>query len=91
MLVVSGTRFSQLYLYYSFGRKVKDMGISGISPWSLLLILAIVLVLFGTKRLRTLGKDLGEAIQGFKKGMEEEPAEETTPLENKADDKNKTI
>lgn len=45
------------------------MGLSGISPWSLLLVLLIVVLLFGTKRMRTLGSDLGEALKGFKKGM----------------------
>lgn len=47
------------------------MGISGISPGSLILILLIVMLLFGTKRLRSLGEDLGSALQGFKKGMRE--------------------
>lgn len=45
------------------------MGFGGISPWSLLIILVIVLVLFGTKRLRNAGGDLGGAIKNFKKSM----------------------
>ncbi|MDX2298742.1 MAG: Sec-independent protein translocase subunit TatA [Xanthomonadaceae bacterium] len=48
------------------------------SPTHLLLILVIVLVVFGTKRLRNIGSDLGEAIKGFKKGMkdaDDKPAE----------------
>ena len=45
------------------------MGLGGISPWSLLLILAIVLLLFGTKKLKGLGGDLGGAIKGFKKAI----------------------
>lgn len=45
------------------------MGISGISIWQLLIILAIVVMLFGTKRLRTLGGDLGSMIKGFKNSM----------------------
>ena len=45
------------------------MGFGGISIWQLLIILAIVLLLFGTKRLRNLGGDLGNAIKGFKKAM----------------------
>lgn len=49
------------------------MGIGGISIWQLLIILAIVLVLFGAKRLRNVGGDLGSAIKGFKKSMREEP------------------
>jgi sec-independent protein translocase protein TatA len=43
----------------------------GISVWQLLIILAIVLVLFGAKRLRNIGGDLGGAIKGFRKAMKE--------------------
>ena len=43
----------------------------GISIWQLLIILAIVLVLFGAKRLRNVGSDLGGAIKGFKQSMKE--------------------
>ena len=49
------------------------MGIGGISIWQLLIILAIVIMLFGTKRLRTLGTDLGSAVKGFRKSMQDEP------------------
>ena len=45
------------------------MGFGGISPLSLLLILAIVVLLFGTKKLRNLGGDLGSAIKNFKGAM----------------------
>jgi len=48
------------------------MGLGGISIWQLLIILVIVLALFGTKRLRGLGSDLGGAIKGFKKAMEDD-------------------
>ena len=48
------------------------MGFGGISIWQLLIILVIVLLLFGTKRLRNLGGDLGNAIKGFKKAMNED-------------------
>lgn len=48
------------------------MGLGGISIWQLLIILAIVVMLFGTSRLRNLGSDLGGAIKGFKKSMSEE-------------------
>ena len=50
------------------------MGFGGISPWSLVLILLIVLLLFGTKRLRNMGGDLGNAIKNFKKSMGDEEA-----------------
>lgn len=54
------------------------MGIGGISVWQLLIILAIVIMLFGTKRLRNLGGDLGSAVKGFRKSMQgdEDPADE---------------
>jgi sec-independent protein translocase protein TatA len=48
------------------------MGIGGISIWQLLIILAIVIMLFGTKRLRTLGTDLGSAVKGFRKSIQDE-------------------
>lgn len=48
------------------------MGLSGISPGSLLLIFFIVLILFGTRKLSTVGEDLGRAIQGFRKGLKED-------------------
>ncbi|MAR78312.1 MAG: twin-arginine translocase subunit TatA [Gammaproteobacteria bacterium] len=46
--------------------------LSGISPWSILLILIIVVVLFGTKKLRNVGADLGSAIKSFKKSSRDE-------------------
>ena len=47
------------------------MGIGGISMWQLLILLLIVVLVFGTKRLRNMGGDLGAAVKGFRKGMEE--------------------
>ncbi len=47
------------------------MGFGGISVWQLLIILVIVLLLFGTKRLRNLGSDLGNAVKGFRKAMDD--------------------
>jgi sec-independent protein translocase protein TatA len=41
----------------------------GIGPWHLLVLLAIILIFFGPSRLPTLGKSVGEAIRGFKKGI----------------------
>ncbi len=54
------------------------MGIGGISIWQLLIILLIVVMLFGTKRLRTLGSDLGSAVKGFRKSMSDEGADKET-------------
>ncbi|BBM01437.1 Sec-independent protein translocase subunit TatA [Microbulbifer sp. GL-2] len=48
------------------------MGFGGISIWQLLIILVIVLLLFGTKRLKNLGGDLGGAIKGFRKAIKDE-------------------
>jgi len=49
------------------------MGLGGISIWQLVIVLAIVLVVFGTKRLKGLGGEVGGAIKGFKQAMNEEP------------------
>ena len=47
----------------------------GISIWQLLIIALIIVLLFGTKKLRSLGGDLGSAVKGFKKAIsDEEPA-----------------
>lgn len=46
-------------------------GLGGISPWSLLIILVIVVVIFGTKRLRNAGGDLGGAVKNFKDSMKD--------------------
>ena len=48
------------------------MGFGGISIWSLLLILGIVILIFGTKKLRNVGGDLGGAIKSFKKSVKDE-------------------
>ncbi len=59
----------------------------GISIWQLVIILVIVLLLFGTKRLRNLGSDLGSSIKGFKNAVKEgkeEAADKGDILENLA-------
>jgi len=48
---------------------IYGFGLGGISPWSLLIILVIVVVIFGTKRLRNAGGDLGGAVKNFKDSM----------------------
>lgn len=45
------------------------MGLGGVSLWQLLIVLLIVVMLFGTKKLRGLGGDLGSAVKGFKKAL----------------------
>lgn len=44
----------------------------GISIWQLLIVVAIIVLLFGTKKLRNLGSDLGESVKGFKKAMNDD-------------------
>ncbi len=48
------------------------MGLSGISPLSLLLILIIIITLFGTSKLKSLGTDLGEAIKNFRRALNDD-------------------
>jgi sec-independent protein translocase protein TatA len=52
----------------------------GIGFRELLIILAIALVIFGAKRLKTIGSDLGGAVKGFKKAMNEAEDEESKQL-----------
>ena len=49
----------------------------GLSIWHWIIVLVIVLLIFGTKRLRGTGRDLGEAVKGFKEGMkgDDKPAQ----------------
>ena len=55
-------------------------------PKMLLVILAIALVIFGTKRLRTIGTDLGAAVKGFKQAMNDgESDEKAKQLKHDAD------
>ncbi|QFY88600.1 Sec-independent protein translocase subunit TatA [Magnetovirga frankeli] len=52
------------------------MGFGGISIWQLLIVLVIVLLLFGTKRLRNIGSDLGNAVKGFKNSIKDGEAQQ---------------
>jgi len=52
------------------------MGLGGISLWQLLIILLIVVLVFGTKRLRSIGSDLGGAVKSFRKSMDEGESEQ---------------
>ncbi|MBC6427857.1 MAG: twin-arginine translocase TatA/TatE family subunit [Cellvibrionales bacterium] len=58
------------------------MGFSGISIWQLLIILLIVLLLFGSKKLRNIGADLGAALKGFRNAHGGDDADNNT--DNKA-------
>jgi sec-independent protein translocase protein TatA len=52
--------------------------LGGISIWQLLIILLIVVMIFGTKKLKNMGNDMGEAVKGFKKGISDEEKPELT-------------
>jgi sec-independent protein translocase protein TatA len=65
------------------------MGLGGISIWQLLIVLAIVILLFGTKKLKNIGSDLGGAVKGFKGAMKDaqDAAKDDSPEKiEKADD-----
>jgi len=47
----------------------------GLSIWHWLIVLLIVMMVFGTKKLRNIGQDLGGAVKGFKEGMKESASE----------------
>jgi len=60
------------------------MGLGGISIWQLLIILVIVVLIFGTKRLKNLGGDLGGAIKSFRQAVNEgEKKEDNTDNDGK--------
>ncbi len=59
--------------------------LSNIGPFQLLIVLLIVLAIFGTKRLRTLGSDLGSAVKGFRGAMNEAD-KEPDQLDNNTED-----
>ncbi len=67
------------------------MGFGGIGIWQLLIILAIVLLLFGTKRLKNIGSDLGNAIKGFKGAMSSEEKDEAEKAKLKQADDDSVI
>jgi len=58
----------------------------GISIWQLVIVLGIVILLFGTKKLRNLGGDLGSAINSFKKAVKTGEQDADKSLEKKTDD-----
>jgi sec-independent protein translocase protein TatA len=52
------------------------MGLGGISMWQLLIVLLIVVLIFGTKRLKSIGGDLGGALKSFRKAMDADDKED---------------
>jgi sec-independent protein translocase protein TatA len=57
---------------------------SNIGPFQLLIVLVIVLAIFGTKRLRTLGSDLGSAVKGFRSAVSDADKESNEQLDDKS-------
>jgi len=57
----------------------------GLSIWHWLIVLLVVVLIFGTKKLRNIGQDLGGAVKGFKEGMKDnqgaEPDKPASPPE----------
>ena len=60
--------------------------LGGISIWQLLIVLGIIILVFGTKKLRNVGTDLGGAVKGFKKAMHEEEKGENKGEDKEQDD-----
>ena len=51
------------------------MGLSGISVWQLLIIFFIIVMLFGTKKLKGMGSDLGSAVKSFKEALNDDDSD----------------
>ncbi len=62
--------------------------LSNVSIWQLLIVLVIVIAIFGTKRLKTLGSDLGGAVKGFRSAMNDADKEATEQLGDQSEDAN---
>jgi sec-independent protein translocase protein TatA len=59
---------------------------ANVSIWQLLIVLVIVIAIFGTKRLRTLGSDVGSAVKGFRSAMNEAESEPQDKIGDKSKD-----
>ncbi len=57
------------------------MGLGGISVWQLLIVLLIVVMIFGTKHLKSIGNDLGGAVKGFRKAMNDAESDKDSPAQ----------
>ncbi|MEY1239284.1 twin-arginine translocase TatA/TatE family subunit [Providencia manganoxydans] len=56
------------------------------SPWQLIIIALLIILIFGTKKLRSLGSDLGESLKGFKKAMNDDEAAKSAKEEQEKQD-----
>ena len=59
---------------------------ANVSIWQLLIVLVIVIAIFGTKRLRTLGSDVGGAVKGFRTAMNEADADPAEQIDDQSKD-----
>ena len=59
---------------------------ANVSIWQLLIVLVIVIAIFGTKRLRSLGTDVGGAVKGFRSAMNEADAEPADQIDDQSKD-----
>ena len=57
----------------------------GLSIWHWLIVLLVVVLIFGTKKLRNIGQDLGGAVKGFKEGMKGAEGEANAAAKDAAD------
>jgi sec-independent protein translocase protein TatA len=60
--------------------------LSNVSIWQLLIVLVIVIAIFGTKRLKTLGSDLGGAVKGFRSAMDDADKTSTEQIGEQSED-----
>jgi len=60
--------------------------LSNVSIWQLLIVLVIVIAIFGTKKLKTIGSDVGSAVKGFRSAMNEADKETTDQLGDQSED-----
>ena len=67
------------------------MGVGGIGIWQLLIILLIVVMLFGTKKIRNIGSDLGGALKGFKNAVKDDETGKNEPSENTEENNGETV
>lgn len=66
------------------------MGFGGISIWQLLIILVIVVLVFGTGKLKNIGSDLGGAVRNFRKSMKE-GEDEQSDIQNTSDEQRESL
>lgn len=65
--------------------------LGGVSIWQLLIVLAIIIMIFGTKKLRSLGGDLGGAVKGFKKAMNDDVGETSVSTDDEKKEAQKQL